>query len=151
VSNLGPVEVVVLVMAAGFALVLFGIIVFALATLVRTLNSARAAIDDLHAAAIPLLNDAHDVVRQANSDLAKVDTLLTRADSISGTVDSASKLAYSLFSNPAVKALALASGGARAIGRLRRGRRRGLALGRGRAARRALDDGVHRLGSGDGE
>ncbi|MGH9189057.1 MAG: hypothetical protein ACRD0Q_03350, partial [Acidimicrobiales bacterium] len=65
------------------------------------------------------------VVRQATADLSKVDTLLDRASSISGTVDSASRLAYGLFSNPAVKAMALASGGARAFRRLRQSRRRG--------------------------
>lgn len=142
----GPIEAVVLAVGVALSLVLFGVILLALASLIRTLRSARVAIDDFSAAAIPLLNDAHDVVRQARTDLGRVDTLLTRADSISGTVDSASKLAYSLFSNPAVKALALASGGARAVGRLRRGRSLP-----GRRARRALNDGVRHLGPGDPE
>lgn len=148
--NLGPLEVVALVLGLGLALVLFGFVLFALALLIRTLRSASSAIDDFHAKAIPLLDDVHDVVRQARTDLGKVDTLLTRADSISGTVDSASKLAYSLFSNPAVKALAVASGGARAIGRLRKG---GGAISARRAARRgrALPDGIRHLGPGDAE
>lgn len=142
----GPLEMVVVVVASALGLALFVLVMVALGTLIRTLRSARSAIDDLHATAIPLLNDAHEVVLQARTDLGKVDTLLSRADSISGTVDSASKLAYSLFSNPAVKMLAVASGGARALGRLRRGRSG--AVG-GAAKRRALGRGAAKLESGE--
>ena len=46
--------------------------------------------------------------------------MLGTAESIGGTVDSASRLAYLLFSNPAIKAVALASGTGRAARRFRR-------------------------------
>jgi hypothetical protein len=51
-----------------------------------------------------------------------VDALLESAESISSTVDSASRLAYLAFSNPVIKALAFAGGTGRAIRRVRRNR-----------------------------
>jgi hypothetical protein len=62
----------------------------------------------------------HATVRQANSELAKVDTILDRADSIAGTVDSASRLSYRAFSTPLIKTMAFASGSARAFRALRK-------------------------------
>ncbi len=135
---MSPIEAGVLVLGVVLGLALFATVMVALASLIRTLGSARKAIDELTSRAIPMLDEAHEVVRLARKDMDKVDTLLTRADSISGTVDSASKLAYSLFSNPAVKALALASGGARAVARLGRNRTGSVRrLGRGRSLRKA--------------
>jgi hypothetical protein len=59
-------------------------------------------------------------VRRANEDLERVDRVLESVESISVTVDSASRLAYLTFSNPVVKGLAFASGTARAVRRMRR-------------------------------
>lgn len=112
-------EVAAVVLAVAGAIGVVGLL-FALAALVRTLAALRATIEDVRAAGLPLLADLHTAVKQANAELGKVDILLDRAESISGTVDSASKLAYTAFSNPLVKGIALASGGARALRRLRR-------------------------------
>jgi len=49
--------------------------------------------------------------------------VIGRAESIGGTVDSASRLAYLAFSNPLIKAVALGTGTSRAVRRLRRRRR----------------------------
>jgi hypothetical protein len=46
--------------------------------------------------------------------------VLGTAESISGTVDSASRLAYLALSNPVIKALAFGAGTARAARRFRR-------------------------------
>ena len=62
------------------------------------------------------LNTALD---QANAELGRVDGLLDKAESIGGTVDSASRLAYLAFSNPVIKGLALATGAAKAAKALR--------------------------------
>jgi len=99
-------------------------LLFALAALVRTLAVLRATVDELHHKTIPLVEDMHSTVRQANSDLVRVDALLESAESISGTVDSASRLAYLAFSNPVIKALAFAGGTGRAVRRFRRNRER---------------------------
>lgn len=112
----GDVAAIVVSVAAGMAVV--GIL-FALGALIRTLAVFRAAIVDLHARAAPLLSDAHAAVRQATTDLDRVDDLLETANTISSTVDSASRLAYTAFSSPVVKGLALATGVGRAARRLR--------------------------------
>jgi hypothetical protein len=69
---------------------------------------------------VPLVADVRETVAQANTELERVDGLLVTAESISTTVDSASRLAYLAFSNPVVKALAFGAGTARAARSLRK-------------------------------
>ena len=97
-------------------------LLLALSALIRTLATLRTTVDELRQQTIPLVNDMHTTVRQANNDLVRVDALLESAESISSTVDSASRLAYLAFSNPVIKALAFAGGTGRAIRRVRRNR-----------------------------
>ena len=70
-------------------------------------------------------DDPSDTVHEAFAAQLFGDTPLGRpilgtAESISSTVDSASRLAYLTFSNPVIKALAFASGTSRAVRRFRR-------------------------------
>jgi hypothetical protein len=67
-----------------------------------------------------VVNEMRQAVGQANVELERVDSLLGTAESISTTVDSASRLAYLAFSNPVIKALAFASGTTRAARYFRR-------------------------------
>ncbi len=97
-------------------------LVFALATLNRTLRTTRETVEELRREAVPLLGKLNTALDQANAELGRVDGLLEKAESIGGTVDSASRLAYLAFSNPVIKLLALGSGTARAARLLRRGR-----------------------------
>ncbi|HYZ97595.1 MAG TPA: hypothetical protein VE575_02520, partial [Acidimicrobiales bacterium] len=71
---------------------------------------------------LPVLHDLHDTVQVANHELERFDQLVTTAESVTGTVDSASRLAYIAMANPVIKGVAFASGTARAARRLR-GRR----------------------------
>jgi uncharacterized protein YoxC len=114
-------EVAAIIAAVAGAVLAVGLL-FALFSLTRTLRALREAVEELRRETLPLVGDVHTTVRQANAELARVDTLLVTAESISETVDSASRLAYLAFSNPVVKALALASGTGRAVRRLRRSR-----------------------------
>ncbi len=113
----GEIAAVAAAVAAGIAVV--GLL-FALGAAIRTLGVMRAAVDDVRRVSIPLLTDLHSAVRKADADLARMDSLLETAESISGTVDSASRLAYTAFSNPMVKMIALGSGISRGFRRLRR-------------------------------
>jgi hypothetical protein len=70
-----------------------------------------------------MVAEMRTAVGQANAELERVDVLLGTAESISSTVDSASRLAYLAFSNPLIKAIAFASGTAGASRRMRRRRR----------------------------
>lgn len=116
-------DVAAVAVTVGAAVVAVGV-PFALAGLSRTLRTVRTAVEDVHRQAVPLMADLRDTVERANADLARVDGLLGRAESIGGTVDSASRLAYLAFSNPLIKLMALGSGTSRAARRLRRQRDR---------------------------
>jgi len=116
-----PGEFAATVAAVAAAVLVIGVL-FAVGSLIRTLATARVAIDDIRRAAVPLLTDVHSAVRQTNGDLVRMESLLETAESVTGTVDSASRLAYAVVSNPLVKVLAFASGSTRALRRLRSGR-----------------------------
>lgn len=113
----GEIAAVAVSVAVGIAVV--GLL-FALGAAIRTLGAMRAAVDDVRRVSIPLLTDLHSAVRKADADLGRMETVLARAETISGTVDSASRLAYTAFSNPVVKMMALGSGIGRGFRRLRR-------------------------------
>jgi hypothetical protein len=95
----------------------------AFAGLLRTLRTLTTAIEQLRAEVVPLAGQWRRTVDQANAELVRVDGLLTTAESVSATVDSASRLAYLAMSNPLVKVMAFGAGTGRAFGRLRRSRR----------------------------
>ena len=107
----------IVAIASVVAVVLLG---FALASITRTLRSVREAVELLRTETVPVMTDLGDTVRAANAELERVDGILGTAENISGTVDSASRLAYLAFSNPVIKGLALASGTGRAARRFRR-------------------------------
>ena len=112
-------EVAALVAAIAVAVLVLGLLA-TLLSLVSTLRSLRATADELRRTTVPLVADMHKAVTQANAELERVDTLLVNAESISSTVDSASRLAYLTFSNPVVKILAFGAGTARAARTFRR-------------------------------
>lgn len=112
---------VVVSVAVGIAVV--GLL-FALAAAMRTMAVFRRSVEEITSNTVPILNDMHVAIKQANSDLLKVDDLLETAESISSTVDSASRLAYTAFANPVMKAIAASTGTARAFRLFRRRRAR---------------------------
>lgn len=118
---MSPGEFAATVASVAAAVLVVGVL-FAVGSLIRTLATVRVAVDDVRRAAVPLLTDVHAAVRQTNGDLVRMEALLETAESVTGTVDSASRLAYAVVSNPLVKILAFFSGSKRALRRLRRGR-----------------------------
>lgn len=108
----------VIVAISSVALVV--LLAVALVSVTRTLAEVRVTVEELRRQALPLLDDASRTVASANAELAKVDELVDSAQSISGTVDAASHLFYLAFSNPIIKAMALATGTAKASRALRR-------------------------------
>lgn len=93
----------------------------AFAGLLKTLRQLTASIEELRREVVPLAGQWRQTVEQANAELARVDSLLTTAESVSQTVDSASRLAYLALSNPVIKLVAFTSGTGAALRRLRRG------------------------------
>jgi len=106
------VAVAVVIVAVGMVIVLY--------SASRTITTARRAVEDVHQAAVPLLADAHLAVRKATVDLERVDALLTTAESIAGTVDSATRLAHNAVGSPVVKVIATGAGVAKAWRRFKR-------------------------------
>ena len=96
------------------------VLVFALVALTKTLATLRLSIEELRRETLPVIDELQRTVTQANTDLERLDTLLDSATSVTNTVDSASHLAYLAFAHPIIKAIALASGTAKAAKAFRR-------------------------------
>jgi hypothetical protein len=90
-----------------------------LVALVRTLRALRDVAHLLRTETVPVLEDLRDTVDAANHEIVRLDRLVTTAESVTGTVDSASRLAYIAMANPVIKGVAFASGTAKAARRLR--------------------------------
>jgi uncharacterized protein YoxC len=112
-------EVAAVIASVALTILAVGLL-FALASLSRTLRELRTSVEQFRAEAVPLVGQLRGTVNQASAELERVDNLLGTAESISATVDSASRLAYLFLANPLVKALAFGAGSTRALRRLRR-------------------------------
>lgn len=112
-------EVAAVIASVAVAVLAVGML-FALASLTRTLRELRTTVEQIRTEAVPLVGQLRGTVTQATAELERVDTLLGTAESIGATVDSASRLAYLFLANPIVKALAFGAGSTRALRRLRR-------------------------------
>ena len=112
------------ILGAAFGVLLIALFFYALNATVRTLRELLAAIEDLRKEVVPLAAQWRSTVDTANAELARLDGVLTTAESVGTTVDSASRLAYLAFSNPVIKVMAAGTGTAKAYRALRRGRDR---------------------------
>ena len=107
------------VIVAGCSVVAVVLLAVALIALVRTLRAMREVAHLLRTETVPVLDDLRDTVDVANHEIERLDRLVTTAESVTGTVDSASRLAYIAMANPVIKGVAFASGTAKAARRLR--------------------------------
>ena len=112
------------VIVAGCSVVAVVLLAVAMIALVRTLRAMRDVAHLLRTETVPVLDDLRDTVDVANLEIERLDRLVTTAESVTGTVDSASRLAYVAMANPVIKGVAFASGTAKAARRLR-GRKAG--------------------------
>jgi hypothetical protein len=116
-SSTSDTEAIVVAVVATVVIVALLAVLVAMA---RTLRTMRESTDELRRESMKLLADLRSTVSQANRELERVDGVLGTAESIGGTVDSASRLAYLAFSNPVIKLLAFGTGTARAARKFRR-------------------------------
>ena len=107
------------VIVAGCSVVAVVLLAVAMIALVRTLRAMRDVAHLLRTETVPVLDDLRQTVDVANLEIERLDRLVTTAESVTGTVDSASRLAYVAMANPVIKGVAFASGTARAARRLR--------------------------------
>jgi hypothetical protein len=119
--EVGDAAALVIAAASTFAVALLLWAVVALTSATRQLRAAARQLTD---EAVPAVVQARRTLHAAEGDLDRMDDLLTAAEALSTTVESASRLAYDAFSTPVIKAMALANGTGKAAKRLRTGARR---------------------------
>jgi len=117
-ADASTLRVEAIVIAALAAVVVLAL-AWVLHSLVVTMREMRAMAERFREEGLVLLGEMRGTLGQASTDLRRVDELLGTAESITTTVDSASRLAYAAFSNPVIKAMAVGAGTARAARRLR--------------------------------
>jgi uncharacterized protein YoxC len=117
--NATELAALIVAIASVVGVVLLGL---ALSSITKTLRAVRETTEILRTETVPAMEELASTARTANLELQRVDTLIDSAESISGTVDSASRLAYLAFSNPVIKAVAFGAGTSHALRRLRRAR-----------------------------
>lgn len=89
--------------------------------LLRALRHTRQLLEVVNREAAEALVSLQAAADEARHELGRVDGLLNRADSISATLEDASRLSYLAVSSPVIKAAALASGVRVGARRLRQG------------------------------
>jgi hypothetical protein len=110
-------DVAVLVAAGAASLAAVGSLV-AVVLLGRRVRQLGRLVGELRTETVPLLRQARVVVEEAATEMVRVGDVLGSTESVSATVDSASRLAYRAFSNPLVKVLAFGTGVGAAARRL---------------------------------
>jgi hypothetical protein len=110
-------DVAVLVAACVAAVAAVGSL-FVVVLLGRRIGELRRIVADLQRETVPLVHQARVAVEEAATEMVRVGDVLGSAESVSATVDSASRLAYRAFSNPVVKVLAYGTGVGAAVRRL---------------------------------
>lgn len=118
-GDLATVLVVLLAFGA------FVVLLVALQSLIGSLRALRRSLDALHDETVPLLEELRATVRDAGAEVDRVDHLLDAAESISTTVDSATRLSYLAFRAPVLRFVAFFKGIGRFVGRLFGRRARG--------------------------
>lgn len=108
----------VVVVAAAVAGIAAAVLVAVTVHQARQVRKLAAMIALLRDDLVPLARQAKVVVDQAATELERVGDVLGSAEAVSATVDSASRLAYRAFANPAVKTVAYATGVGGALRRL---------------------------------
>ena len=87
--------------------------------LAQSVHELSAGLDGLRQQTLPLLADTRSALRRAEGVNRRADALIDTATSITGTVDAATRLAYSVVSNPLVRVLSFFTGTRRTAKRLR--------------------------------
>lgn len=93
-----------------------GVLVAVLFTQVRRLEME---LDYLREQIVPLASEARKAAWHAASELERVDNILEGTESVTSTVDTASRLAKRALSNPIVKVLAVRAGAATGLQQFR--------------------------------
>src|SRR5580698_757473 len=111
-------DTVAVLVAASAAALAAAASLAAVVVLGRRVRDLRRMVSDLQRETVPLVHQARVVVEEAATEMVRVGDVLGSAESVSATVDSASRLTYRVFANPVVKVLAYSTGAGTALKRL---------------------------------
>jgi hypothetical protein len=125
--------------AADLVAVLIGTVTLAVAAataavlvwLVGVVRDLRATLSAIRGDLVPAVDELQQAARDAAGDVERIERMLEQSELVADRVDTASRLAYSAFSRPVVKAMAVGAGTKEAVRKLR---------GRPQAERSAGDD-----------
>jgi uncharacterized protein YoxC len=99
--------------------VLIGALLFALASVTRTLRELRTTVESLREESLDLAGEMRGALRDAEGEIDRVDALLTAAEGVGDRIDTASRIVSKTVTNPVVKVLALGTGTRHAVRRIR--------------------------------
>ena len=85
---------VLAVVAATVVAILAGVLIATLYSLTRTLQTLRTTVERLREETVALLDDAHDAIRDATTEVDRIDRLVGSAEKINDAVDGAQRMAY---------------------------------------------------------
>lgn len=112
-------EVAGLIAAIAFALMsLFT--AWLLVQLVKTMGILNHFLDDVRVETIPLMTRFQTTMDHVNTELNRVDGILTAVESLSQKANSATKVVQEVVTSPIVKAIGIGAGAGKAISRWRR-------------------------------
>lgn len=109
----------VVLVAAVVACVAAVVACVAAVVLVGQVRRLERGIEALRTEAVPLVHEARQAVDHASAEMARVEAVLEDTESVTATVDSASRLAQRAFASPIVKVMALRAGTVGGLRRLR--------------------------------
>lgn len=115
-------EVAALVVAVAATLALVGLLAVVV-LLVGAVRELRITVTELRVETQAVVEELHEAVRGTNAELERIDNVLHAAETVTDTLDSASRLAYLTMGSPVVKGLAAATGANQAYRRFRGVRR----------------------------
>ena len=87
--------------------------------LVGQVRRLERGIEALRGEALALLDEANRAAHHASVEMARVEAVLEDTESVTATVDSATKLAQRAFANPIVKVLAFGAGASSGMRKIR--------------------------------
>ena len=109
-------QVAGLVAAIAFALIAL-FTVWLLFQLVRTMGILNLFLDDVRVETIPLMTRFQTTIDHVNTELERVDGILTAVEGISQKANTATKVVQEVVTSPIVKAIGIGAGAGRAYGR----------------------------------
>jgi predicted PurR-regulated permease PerM len=105
------------ILVAVFWAILVSFLAVALARLAQTLRATTKLVADVTEQAVPLLADASDAVRSAQTQIDRVDAIASDVQEVTSNASALSTTVASTFGGPLVKVAAFGYGVRRALGR----------------------------------